>query len=440
MAKCRAQLDWEEGRWLLVAMRARAHRHLGFGSFFEYVESLFGYKPRSIEEKLRVAEALETLPKLSAGLRSGELTWSAARELTRVATFETEWAWHEAIRHLNVRQIEALVSGRKPGDHPDSPADASLRKHLLTFEVTAETLATYRDALARLRRDSGGPLDEETALLMMARRVLGGPLDEGRASYQIAFTLCEACGRGSQLGRGESLAVGTDIIEMVACDAQYIGSVRATSARPSVSASARSAPNTGGDSPNHPEHLSANDRNPAHVGARVPLPSVGKRAAQSIPPATRRLVLHRDGGRCVVPGCRHAVYLDVHHLAPRSEGGGHDPDGLIVLCAAHHRALHRGQLMVEGRVATGLVFRHADGSLYRGALSAPAVAAQTRAFGALRRLGFREGEVRRALDRLRRESGGASADSAGVVRAALRVLTEAAGAEVGCTGAAQDRS
>src|SRR5258707_12061778 len=37
LAKCRAQLDWEEGRALLDALRTGAHRHLGFGSFGEYI-------------------------------------------------------------------------------------------------------------------------------------------------------------------------------------------------------------------------------------------------------------------------------------------------------------------------------------------------------------------------------------------------------------------
>ncbi|HMJ11257.1 MAG TPA: hypothetical protein VK524_07600 [Polyangiaceae bacterium] len=43
------------------AASAQVHMHLGFGSFSEYAERLFG-KPRSTEEKLRVAEALERLP------------------------------------------------------------------------------------------------------------------------------------------------------------------------------------------------------------------------------------------------------------------------------------------------------------------------------------------------------------------------------------------
>ena len=85
LAKTRARLDWEEGQCLLAALRTGAHRHLGFGSFAEYVDVSFGYKPHSVEEKLRVAKALEGLPELNQALKDGGLSWSAVRELTRVA-------------------------------------------------------------------------------------------------------------------------------------------------------------------------------------------------------------------------------------------------------------------------------------------------------------------------------------------------------------------
>ena len=62
LAQERAVADAEEGRWLLAALRSAVHVHLGFGSFGEYVERSFGYKPRSTQEKLRVAEALEEHP------------------------------------------------------------------------------------------------------------------------------------------------------------------------------------------------------------------------------------------------------------------------------------------------------------------------------------------------------------------------------------------
>ncbi len=52
LARERAAADAEEGRWLLAALRSAAHVHLGYGSFTEYIERLFGYKPRSTQEKL----------------------------------------------------------------------------------------------------------------------------------------------------------------------------------------------------------------------------------------------------------------------------------------------------------------------------------------------------------------------------------------------------
>ena len=81
----RAALDHDEGRWLLIARRARVHERFGFATFAEYVERIFGYGPRVTEEKLRVAEALQRLPVLEAALAAGDLSWSAVRELTRVA-------------------------------------------------------------------------------------------------------------------------------------------------------------------------------------------------------------------------------------------------------------------------------------------------------------------------------------------------------------------
>src|ERR1051325_8200901 len=45
LAKKRAGLDFEEGRWLLAAFRSGTHVRLGYGSFLEYTQRLFGYGP-----------------------------------------------------------------------------------------------------------------------------------------------------------------------------------------------------------------------------------------------------------------------------------------------------------------------------------------------------------------------------------------------------------
>jgi Holliday junction resolvasome RuvABC DNA-binding subunit len=89
----------------------------------------------------------------------------------------------------------------------------------------------------------------------------------------------------------------------------------------------------------------------------------------------------------------------------------------------HHRAAHRGELVVTGSVSTGVRFRHADGSDYGRALEPRVAEIQAKAFLALRGLGFREGEVRRALAESRKRGDDRQASIERVVRDALAELT-----------------
>jgi hypothetical protein len=118
LARRRSELDGLEGPALLRALRAGVHRHLGLGSFGEYVERLFGYRRQTLDDKLRTAEALEALPELTRALREGTVSWSAVRELARVATPETEREWLDAAKGRTVHEVERLVSGRKRGARP----------------------------------------------------------------------------------------------------------------------------------------------------------------------------------------------------------------------------------------------------------------------------------------------------------------------------------
>jgi hypothetical protein len=403
LARERAAADAEEGRWLVRAFRAAVHAHLGHGSFAEYVERVFGYKPRTTQEKLRVAEALESLPELARALDAGEVGWCAVRELTRVAVAETEGDWLAVARGKTIRQLEELVANKNPGDTPEGPDPRAPRSRVLRFEVAPETFALFRDAMRELRRSAGGRLDDDAVLLSMAREVLAGPGDEGRASYQVSLTVCSACGRGEQLGGGELLAVGEAVVAMAECDGQHIGRLLP---RPETETGA-----------SHPVAVApAND---VHVGAAAPAgespagaaaeasatraaspaPPIA-RAKQRMPPAVRRAVLARDRHRCRVPGCTHATFLDIHHLVPRSEGGSNDPENIITICGAHHRATHRGELVIEPSREGSPRFQHADGRTYGHAVAPRVVDAQAKVFAGLRHLGFRERDVRAVLAEL----------------------------------------
>ncbi|HEU4579419.1 MAG TPA: HNH endonuclease, partial [Polyangiaceae bacterium] len=355
LARERAAADALEGHWLLRARRARAHVHMGFGNFVSYVEQLFGYTPRSVLEKLRVAEALEQLPTARAALEQGQLGWSAVRELTRVAERETEDVWLQAARGKTVRQLEQLVAGKRRGDAPSDKPDLRAVRYVLRFEVTAETYALFREALRELRRRCSSCCDDDAALLEMARCMLGSPAhggrDEGRSSYQIAISVCPECRSGRQPANGQLVAVAPEIVAMSECDAQRLPALEGNAShegRPSADAcghtgraecAAREArpaadAHVGGRDHEH-EHESCPAAS-AHVGSAGtdPAPAQrGKRAKQDIPPALRRGVLRRDERRCRVAGCRNATFLDLHHIRPRSEGGSHSADNLVTLCS-----------------------------------------------------------------------------------------------------------
>lgn len=416
IARERGELDLREGGALLWALRSGVHVHLGHGSFFEYVGRFLGYGRRTIEDKLRTAEALESLPELSRALSNGECNESAARELARVATPETERVWLEAARGKTVRELERLVAGRERGGLPSDEPRPVERRHVLRFEVGADTLATFREAMTALHRDAGERLDDDSALLLMARCVLGrlpsNARDSGRAHYQLALTLCERCGRGFQEANGELVEVEPAVAEMVCCDAQHVGPIEPLTANPANDVEPANA-----DATRKPANTTAE----THVGVPSNEGTKSKRATQTFPPALRRQILRRSTHRCSVPGCRHAIWLDLHHLEPRAEGGQHVAENIAVLCGAHHRAAHRGQLIIKGSAPNGLSFWHADGTPYGHPPSASAVELNAKVLSGLRNLGFKEREARQALDAATAELADAAATPTfqELIRAAL---------------------
>jgi hypothetical protein len=93
--------------------------------------------------------------------------------------------------------------GLAPGDRPADRRRPEYVRHILRFEVGAETLATFREAMKAIQKNSDQRLDDDAALLLMAREILGGLGDAGRASYQVVVTHCEDCGRGFQHANGD---------------------------------------------------------------------------------------------------------------------------------------------------------------------------------------------------------------------------------------------
>jgi hypothetical protein len=134
----------------------------------------------------------------------------------------------------------------------------------------------------------------------------------GAAPYRIAVTICSECKRGWQHGAGAVEEMSPAAVERAQCDAQNIGDVSSSGV---------------------------------------------ERATQTIPPAVRRKVLHRDQERCQVPGCSSHKNLDIHHIVHRQQGGTHELSNLVTLCEAHHLAHHDGTLVIAHAADGTLEFR-----------------------------------------------------------------------------------
>ena len=328
IAARRAALDIEEADWLLRGLAAEVHRHRGFASFAEYLERELGYAPHTARDRVRVAQALPQLPATRAALQLGMLPWSAVRELTRVATADTEQKWLDAAANRTVREIEDAVRGRRPGDSPDTPPAPDARTQVMRMELAPTTVALLAEVRRDLERRTGQALSDDEVQVALCRMYLAGgggePSPDGEPTHnqpphQIAITTCATCQRAWRDVAGRTIEISATELEQASCDATHVGRVDGVA----------------------PEPLT-----------------------RSIPPATRRAVLRRDRGRCVVPGCRNSRHVDVHHVVPRAVGGAHAQALLVTMCSTHHGAVHHGRLWLEGDAIRGLSFTHADGRPY----------------------------------------------------------------------------
>jgi hypothetical protein len=92
IAEMCAHLDAATARLLdlIREFDARGGWNSGFCSCAAWLTWRVGLAPGAAREHVRVARALGTLPRLQQALARGELSYSKVRELTRVATAETE--------------------------------------------------------------------------------------------------------------------------------------------------------------------------------------------------------------------------------------------------------------------------------------------------------------------------------------------------------------
>lgn len=63
------------------------------------------------------------------------------------------------------------------------------------------------------------------------------------------------------------------------------------------------------------------------------------RRSRTVPPALKRALLDRYGGRCGADGCDSRYRLEAHHKTLWSRGGCTDQENLVILCWFHHHVV-----------------------------------------------------------------------------------------------------
>src|SRR5881296_1209922 len=354
IAELSAHLDAATARLLdlIREFDARGGWNTGFRSCAAWLSWRVGFAPGAAREHVRVARALGALPSLSQALARGELSYAKVRELTRVATPETEERLLAVGRAGTAEHVERIVRGWRRVDriaeakeaarqhawravHVFTDEDGTVRiRARLAPEVGAlllQALDAARDALYR-RREEVSEADPPTmeqqqadALALLAETALHHGIDPGAPGerYQVvvhvdAAVLADAEQPGqSVLEDGLRVPAGTS--QRLACDASRVVMRHDADARL------------------------------LEVGART----------RTIPPALRRALHHRDRG-CRFPGCG-VRFGQGHHIQHWAQGGPTTLSNLALLCRRHHRAVHEEGYQVDRQPDGELRFCRPDG-------------------------------------------------------------------------------
>ena len=314
--------DWQHGRDGATLALA------GFADIYHAAECLFGLGGHSTRERIRVGRALRSLPRIEGALVSGELSYSRAREVTRVATAEDESGWLDLARTLPMRTLERRVV-EAAGTGRESAARTADRAQLrwstpetveVTLRLPAEAWALLQRAMEGARRASEASMSDAEALAAAARDAIEQQsvgADTADPRRTVVLYECQSCQRTELDTGGGPLELGAGAAAALGCGAAV--------------------------------------RDLRTEGRVV-------RRGGPLPRAIERAVRLRDRSTCRVPGCHRRRYVDVHHIAPRGEGGEHSRRNCVCLCTTHHARLHEGHLRIEGDAEGELLFHDATGA------------------------------------------------------------------------------
>ena len=186
---------------LLVEFHRRdGWRDTGFSSTAEWLAWRIGIKPGAARERLRTALALEALPETSEALRTGEISFTKVRALTRVATPDNETILLSFARAGSAANLERVVRGWKKLDRKSEITAEQIRYRSRRFSAYVD-----EDGMVVVR----GRLDPEAGAVFM--RAVEAASD---ALYRE-----EGHSKGARNGIGADMGTGVDAGAGVSADA-----------------------------------------------------------------------------------------------------------------------------------------------------------------------------------------------------------------------------
>jgi hypothetical protein len=95
--------------WFAEILHRKLYRSLGYSSIHLYAREALGFSTSKTAQFLRLSQSLEKLPALKRALASGDLPWTKAREVVKVATARTQSRWIATAQSTSRRQLEEKV-------------------------------------------------------------------------------------------------------------------------------------------------------------------------------------------------------------------------------------------------------------------------------------------------------------------------------------------
>ena len=373
IAELSAHLDAATARLLdlIREFDARAGWNNGFRSCAAWLSWRVGLDPGAARERVRVARALGTLPRLARALAHGELSYAKVRALTRVATPDTEERLLAVGKAGTAEHVERIVRGWRRVDRQAEAQETTYRhrsralhvyhdgdgmvvvRGRLAPEVGAvlvQALTAAREALYQRAQPASsvtGPINKNvSAETFQADVPAEMPTMAQQQADALALVAETALHHGIDPGApGERYQVVVHVDAPVLADPDAPGqSVLEDGTHVSAETSRRLACDASRVVMRHDA-----DGRVTEVGART----------RTIPTALRRVLQHRDRG-CRFPGCG-LPFGQGHHIRHWAHGGPTTLSNLALLCRRHHRAVHEEGYHVERQADGELRFRRPDG-------------------------------------------------------------------------------